>query len=787
MTDRVLKVLEFDKIRSMLADCAVSVMGREFAEKLRPVSDYEAAACLQEETAEAEAELIRTGRSPVDSFPDVRASLRRSGVTLALGPGELLAIARALRAARFAREALCEEGRTGVLTNMAAALFSARALEEEIFRCILSEDEIADSASPALSDLRRRIRGCNDRVRDKLNAILHSSTYKNCLMDPIITMRNGRYVLPVKQEYRSAIPGLLHDQSGSGATLFIEPAAVVEIGNELKKLLSEEQEEIQRILSALTQRLAPDAQALLATLDVLAELDTIFAKAKLARAMKAVRPELNSAGYLRIVSGRHPLISADAVVPIDVWLGREFRTLIITGPNTGGKTGTLKTVGLFTLMAQAGLFVPAQSGTELSVFERVFADIGDEQSIEQSLSTFSSHMKNIVDLLKEADEHSLVLVDELGSGTDPVEGAALAMSVLEELHDRRTRTLATTHYSELKAFALTHEGMENACMEFDLATLRPTYRLYVGIPGKSNAFEISKKLGLPEHIIENAKKHLSGRDISFEDAISGAESQRRIAEEERRLAEEARAELYRLRDETERERKKVADQREKALKRAREESRAILQNAREESERIIKELRLAQAEKSAGQSRAVQKARDELRSAAEKLQDSAAENDALAAAPPPKTVAVGDVVRLIRFGSDATVVTPPDAKGELTVAAGVMKMNVRLSDIRPVRQDAKKKQKKTASTASVQRSSVANSLEIDVRGQTVEEAILEVDRYLDTAFLSGLHEISIIHGKGTGALRAGLHDYLKRNKHVKTFRLGAFGEGEAGVTVVTLK
>lgn len=787
MTDRVLRILEYDKIVEKLQERASSEMGKERAGLLRPANGHSAVANLLKETLEADDELTRLGRSPVEGFPDVREALKRSGATLALGMGELLSIARALRSLRFAKASLTNEERPTGLYNMAMTLRTARGVEEEIFRCILTEDEMADTASPKLASLRRSIRACNERVRDKLNAMLHSPAYKNCLQENIITLRNGRYVLPVKQEYRSVVPGLLHDQSGSGATLFIEPMAVVEIGNELKKLLSEENEEIQRILSELTAAIAPEAPALLESFELLAEIDVIFAKAKLGRDMKGVCPDLNTRGYLRIVGGRHPLIDPAVVVPIDLWLGKDFSTLIITGPNTGGKTVTLKTVGLFALMTQSGLFLPALDGTEMPVFDDVFADIGDEQSIAQNLSTFSSHMKNIVDLLKEAGSGSLVLVDELGSGTDPVEGAALAMSVLEELHGRKARTLATTHYSELKAFALTREGMENASVEFDVKTLRPTYRLFIGIPGKSNAFEISRKLGLPEPIINGAQKHLTVKDISFEDAISGAESQRRIAEQERRLAEEARAELYRLRDETEKEKKRVAEQRDKAIKKAKEEARSIVQRAKAESERVIRELKELKAADESERGRAIQKARDELRASEGELYDEDAprnEQDALSSAPAPKTVQPGDVVHVLSIDNDATVLTPPDSKGEIVVQAGILKLSVKLKDVRLI---GGRGEDKNLVTASVKRENTTASLEIDVRGMTVDEAIIEVDRYIDTAFLSGLKEVCVIHGKGTGALRAGIQSFLKRNKHVSNFRLGQYGEGETGVTVVSLK
>ena len=494
MLEKVLKTLEYDKIRAMVAERTQCCTGRELAEAMEPVFTNGEAASQMALTAEAEKLLIRTGRSPAEGFPDLRGCLKRVHAALYLSPGELLGVARCLKAIRLCKEALESAEDCPLLGNLAQWLQAHRSIEEEIGRCIAGEEEISDGASPALLRIRRSMRIANDRVRERLGNMIRSATFQKYLQEPLVTIRNGRFVLPVKQEYRQNVPGLIHDQSGSGATLFIEPTAVVELGNEYKKLLGEEEEEIQRILSELTALCAPYSQDILEGLGILGQVDLAFAKARLGREMEGVQPEMDQQGFLRIIKGRHPLIPKEQVVPIDVWLGEEFTTLIITGPNTGGKTVTLKTVGLFALMAQSGLFIPAQTGSRLPVFQAVYGDIGDEQSIEQSLSTFSSHMTNIVEILKQADAGSLVLLDELGAGTDPVEGAALAMSILEELHSRGCRTVATTHYSEIKAFALTRAGMENASMEFDVDRLCPTYRLFIGIPGKSNAFEISKRL-----------------------------------------------------------------------------------------------------------------------------------------------------------------------------------------------------------------------------------------------------------------------------------------------------
>ncbi|MEL7610077.1 MAG: endonuclease MutS2 [Bacillota bacterium] len=781
MNERTLTVLEYYKITAMLAERARCCIGKELALALLPQTGIESISRELALTEEAEGYLYRSGMSPVDDFPDMRLSLKRMRAALALSPSDLLGAMRCLRAVRLARERLVQEDKEpSLLSNMASSIAPHRAIEEEISRCILGEDEIADGASARLASIRHKMRQVNERVRDRLNAMIRGA-YAKYLQEPIVTIRNGRYVLPVRQEYRQYVSGLIHDQSGSGATLFVEPAAVVELGNEYKKLVAEETAEIERILAELTALLAPVADQLRADLDTLGRIDLCFAKAELAKAYHATRPGLNQDGYIRIVQGRHPLIAQDRVVPIDVWIGKDFNTLIITGPNTGGKTVTLKTVGLFTLMMQAGMFVPAGEGTQMSTFEDVFADIGDEQSIEQSLSTFSSHMTNIVGILSAADERSLVLLDELGAGTDPVEGAALAMSILEELHGRGTMTVATTHYSEIKAFALTREGFENASMEFDVDRLCPTYRLFIGIPGRSNAFEISERLGLNKGIIETARKFLKSEDIKFEDVISSAESQRRIAEEERELAKQARTELEALRREAEAEQKRMAQERERFRAKAREDARRIVSETRQETERIIEQLRAAGKTDQRAAERTIQQSRDALR----KQEEQIAEPIVAAERPgkPPKTVKPGDAVRVVSLNVKAAVLAPPDAKGEVQVQAGVMKLSVKLSDL--LLEHPRSEERSGARVSMLSMPSVP--LELDLRGMLVEDAVLEVDRYLDNAKLCGRNEVSIIHGKGTGALRAGIQEYLKRHPNVKSFRLGAYGEGDAGVTVVTLK
>ena len=782
MLEKVLKTLEYDKIRAMVAERTQCCTGRELAEAMEPVFTNGEAASQMALTAEAEKLLIRTGRSPAEGFPDLRGCLKRVHAALYLSPGELLGVARCLKAIRLCKEALESAEDCPLLGNLAQWLQAHRSIEEEIGRCIAGEEEISDGASPALLRIRRSMRIANDRVRERLGNMIRSATFQKYLQEPLVTIRNGRFVLPVKQEYRQNVPGLIHDQSGSGATLFIEPTAVVELGNEYKKLLGEEEEEIQRILSELTALCAPYSQDILEGLGILGQVDLAFAKARLGREMEGVQPEMDQQGFLRIIKGRHPLIPKEQVVPIDVWLGEEFTTLIITGPNTGGKTVTLKTVGLFALMAQSGLFIPAQTGSRLPVFQAVYGDIGDEQSIEQSLSTFSSHMTNIVEILKQADAGSLVLLDELGAGTDPVEGAALAMSILEELHSRGCRTVATTHYSEIKAFALTRAGMENASMEFDVDRLCPTYRLFIGIPGKSNAFEISKRLGMEERLIEKAREYLKGEDVKFEDVISGAEAQRRQAEEERRLAAAERDATAKLREEMEKQRARLEGEREGLRAKAREDSRRLVNETREEMEKLVAAIRAIPGLDQRAADRVIQRSRDALRKReadlAEPLEKKPQDPGAA-----PKQVRPGETVRILSLDQKATVLSPADAKGDVQVQAGIMKLTVKLKDLRLIQDTAP-----TKGVGKVQLDTQRQGgLELDVRGKLVDEAILEVDRYIDNCLMSGLDQVSIIHGKGTGALRAGIQDYLKRDKRVRSYRMGAYGEGDAGVTVVTLK
>ena len=784
ISERTMRVLEFTRIREMLAEGALTEAGAEKCRALVPMDDLPQVLDAQAETEEATVILHYIGGHPMAAFPDVRPALGICEKGGTLSAGMLLSVAEMLRAARAARDALVtERENTPILRRKAEGLFTARNLEKDITDAILSEDEIADRASSELMNIRRHLRGAQDRIKEKLNQMIHSQAMQKYLQDPIITVRGDRYVLPVKAEYRSSVPGLVHDQSSSGATLFIEPMAAVEMGNELKQWEVKEQQEIARILAALSAEIAPYAESMAETVELLAELDFIFAKGLLSRRFTCVQPKMNREGWFHIIRGRHPLIAPEKVVPGTIWLGKEFTTLVVTGPNTGGKTVTLKTVGLFTLMAQAGLQVPADPGTELAVFEQVFADIGDEQSIEQSLSTFSGHMTNIVTIMREVTPRDLVLFDELGAGTDPTEGAALAQSILTRLLHIGVRTMATTHYSELKIFALTTKGVENASVEFDVETLRPTYRLSIGVPGKSNAFEISRRLGLPENLIDAAKKLLSSDTVRFEDVIANAEYHRQVAERERQIAQEAGKETIRLRDEAEKLRREMEAKREQTLRKTREEAKRILEQARRESETVISELKKMKKNAQAGDGSAAE-LRRRLEHGIDDLSEGLrqeTEEDSEA----PKTVKPGDRVRILTLGAEGTVLAAPDEKGEVSLQAGAMKFKAALSQLRMI-QTAKAPEKSTVKAKTGMMSRTVSS-ECDVRGMSLEEALSAVGLYLDEAVLAGLNEVFIIHGKGTGILRAGIQQDLRKNKHVKSFRRGVYGEGEDGVTVVTLR
>jgi len=785
MNERALRVLEFTKIREMLASYSLSDPGREKCLSLTPYQDFADVNKALDETEEAVVTLTYIGGNPLVSFSDISEYLMLADKGSTLSPKALLMVADALRAARAARTALVtDRENTPLITAKASLLHPQRQLETDITEAILSEEEISDHASPALFDIRRHIRQVNDRIREKLNAMAHGASYSKYLMESIVTVRNGRYVLPVKAEHRGNVPGLVHDQSATGATLFIEPLAVVEMGNELKEWHMKERDEIDRILAALSAQVGESADLIARNLAILADLDFIFAKGMLSREMDCVRPKMNQEGRINLVRVRHPLIDREKVVPCNLWLGQDFTSLIITGPNTGGKTVTLKTVGLMTLMAQSGLHIPGNVGTELSTFDEVYADIGDEQSIEQSLSTFSSHMTNIVSIMNGVTPRDLALFDELGAGTDPTEGAALAQVILNALLKIKARTCATTHYSELKAYALSTKGVENASVEFDVATLRPTYRLSIGVPGKSNAFEISRRLGLPEYLIDEAKDLLSHDTIRFEDVIANAEYHRQVAEKERELAEQARQETVKLRNEAELLYKNMEEQKENATRKAKEEARRIMERAKRESEAIIYDLK--RLKKNANvQDHEVNNLKKRMEEGIDSLAEGLKKPTGNMAEP-PKTVKVGDIVEITHLNTKGTVLSLPDSKGEVQLQAGIMKMKAHLSQLRLVNDP---KPKKKVSSVSVQTGAATRTigLSCDVRGMALDEALAEVEQYLDEAVMAGLHEVTIVHGKGTGILRDGIQRHLKTYPTVKSFRRGKYGEGEEGVTVVELK
>ena len=785
MNERALRVLEFTKIREMLAGYALSEFGRQKCLALTPLSDFAEVNRALDETEEAVVALTFLGGHPMTPFDDISEYLALAGKGSTLSQKALLSVAETLRSARAARSALVtDRENTPIITAMASRLQPMRQLEEDITEAILSEDEISDHASPALLDIRRHIRSANDRIREKLNSMAHGAAYSKYLMESIVTVRDGRYVLPVKQEYRQNVPGLVHDQSATGATLFIEPIAVVEMGNELKEWHMKERAEIERILAALSAQVADGGDLIAQNLSILQHLDFAFAKGMLSRELECVRPKMNEAGKINLVRVRHPLINREKVVPCSLWLGDDFTSLIITGPNTGGKTVTLKTLGLMTLMAQSGLHVPGALGTELSTFEEVYADIGDEQSIEQSLSTFSSHMTNIVGIMNAVTPRDLVLFDELGAGTDPTEGAALAQVILDALLKIHVRTAATTHYSELKAYALSTKGVENASVEFDVATLRPTYRLSIGVPGKSNAFEISRRLGLPEYLIDNAKQLLSHDTIRFEDVIANAEYHRQVAEKERQLAEQARQETVQLRNEAERLYKDMEEKREASTRKAKEEARRIMEKAKRESESILYDLK--RMKKSANvPEHEVNALKKRMEDGIDSLSEGLSKPTG-SFAQPPKTVKIGDIVEITNLNTKGTVLSLPDAKGEVQLQAGILKLKAHLSQLRLVQEKPKAK---PVSSVRVNTGAMERTVHMscDVRGMALDEAMAEVDQYLDEAVLAGLNEVTIVHGKGTGILREGLQRYLKTNGHVKSFRRGVYGEGEDGVTIVQLK
>lgn len=790
MNQKTLTKLEYDKIIGLLEEEASSFRGRQLCRRLKPMTDLNKINTFQEQTAAAFTRIIRKGRFSFGDAAPIEESMKRLEIGGDLSISELLRICRLLkntaRAKSYGRHDTQEDS-ADCLDEYFDLLEPLTPLANEIDRCIISEDEIADDASSELKRIRRNMNAINDRVHTTLNGLVNGSL-RSYLQDPIITMRGDRYCLPVKAEYRGQVPGLIHDQSSTGSTLFIEPMAVVKLNNDLKELYAKEQEEIQAILADLSGQAASYVEEIRQDYRSMTDLDFIFARGALALSMQASRPVFNQEGRIRIREGRHPLLDPRTVVPITVSLGEDFTLLIITGPNTGGKTVSLKTVGLFTLMGQAGLHIPAGDRSELAVFRQVYADIGDEQSIEQSLSTFSSHMTNIVSFLKKVDEQSLVLFDELGAGTDPTEGAALAIAILSYLHKRGIRTMATTHYSELKVYALSTEGVENACCEFDVESLRPTYRLLIGIPGKSNAFAISGKLGLPEFIIEDARKRLSEQDISFEDLLADLEASRRTIEQERAEIQAYRKETEELKAQAQQRRQKLEEQRDRIIREANEKANAILREAKEVADETIRNFhKFGKENISAAE---MEKERERLRQKIKTTQ-------ANAAVKPQKQkkkykasdFRLGESVKVLSMNLTGTIHSLPDSRGNVTVQMGILRSQVNISDLEIIEEPApysSKKFSRTSKSSMKMGKSLSVSPEINLLGKTVDEAVAELDKYLDDALLSHLNTVRVVHGKGTGALRKGIHEYLRRQKHVKSYRLAEFGEGDAGVTIVEL-
>ena len=791
MNQKALKTLEYDKIIHRLTGHAASAGAKERCEKLQPSSSLWEIERAQTQTADALRRVYQKGSVSFGGIRDIRGSIKRLQIGGILGMGELRQIMSLLETADKVKQYGAHENvdeKTDSLDESFDFLDPVPALAKEIRRCILADDEMADDASPALFSIRRSMRQMNDKVHSTLTSMVNG-TMRTYLQDAVITMRDGRYCLPVKAEHRSQVPGMIHDQSATGSTLFIEPMAVVKLNNEFKELLLKEQQEMEKILSDLSEKSAAWADQITGDYDILVELDFIFAKAMLAKEMDAVRPIFNDQRRIRIKDGRHPLLDPKKVVPVTVRLGDDFRLLIITGPNTGGKTVSLKTVGLFTLMGQAGLHIPAFEGSELGVFDNVFADIGDEQSIEQSLSTFSSHMTTIVKILKEMDTNSLVLFDELGAGTDPTEGAALAVSILDHLQKQGIRTMATTHYSELKIYALSTEGVENACCEFDVESLRPTYRLLIGIPGKSNAFAISSRLGLPDFLIEDAKTHLSAKDENFEDVIAELEHSRITLEKEQMEIQSYKEEIRKLRNELQRKQENIDQRREKLLKDANDKAAAILQEAKDYADETIKNFhKFGKANISI---KDMEQQRSKLR---EKIDSAQSKSQSKNTAKPKKKVKadklhIGDKVRVLSLNLEGTVSTMPNAKGDLFVQMGILRSQVNINDLEYIGEAEQPYAAKNASGSGKIRisKSALVSTEINLIGMTVDEAIGHLDKYLDDAYLAHVPSVRIVHGKGTGALRNAVQQQLKRSKYVKSFRLGTFGEGDAGVTIAEFK
>ena len=799
MNERALKKLEFHKIKEMLKNHAVTESGKERVEALLPSSDYEEVVKLQQETSQALNMCVKKGKLPLSSTKEVRTAIKRVEIGAILSSGELLNIASILRTSRRLKSYYkedAEEVSSPALEEYFESLSVYYDIEREINRCIVAVDEFADDATPELAQIRKQIKATNGKIRETIHGIIYSSKYQDMLQEAVVTMRQDRYCIPIKVEYKNAFKGIVHDQSSTGSTVFMEPMAVVELNNSLRGLHLKEVDEIEKILTNLTNLVADIAPFIMINYENITALDMIFAKAEFALKIDAREPKLNHKGYIHLKKARHPLLNQQDVVPIDVYVGDKFTTLLITGPNTGGKTVTLKTLGLFTLMAQAGMQIPAGEGSVINVFDDVFADLGDEQSIEQSLSTFSAHMTNLVRIIDEMTLNSLILLDEVGSGTDPIEGAALAMSILEHLRKQQIRTVATTHYSELKLYALSTDGVENASCEFDVESLRPTYKLLIGVPGKSNAFAISMKLGLAEHLIEDAKQFLHKENVKMEDILVELEYSKRMSEIEKENAENYRKEAERLKDEIQKERKKLEKSKQKIMERANEKANELLKEVQKQADDLLKGVRQAAREAQLvidekGLHDAKKQMTEGIDKAQNKLQKAAGHRQA--SKKVPKNIGVGEKVMVTTLMQQGIILEAPDSSGKVLVQIGILPVKVQLSDLQRVDEEAQvstKKAKPKVRTGGVSHhisKTMHIKSDIDVRGLMVDEALQIVDKYLDDAYLAGLKQATIIHGKGTGALRQAITQMLKRHPHIASHRPGLYGEGEMGVTVVEIK
>lgn len=792
MNKKSLNIFEYNKIIEMLVACATSEPGRSKCAALMPDTDYNTIVAAQSETTAALSRVFRRGSLSFSGLKDIRPQIKSMEIGSSLGISELLDISTLLRVAdsafRYGNNEDDNQEEPDILSESFSSINPLKDVRAEIDRCILSEDEIADDASSELKNIRRQIKNCGERIRSELNKLLNGSD-RTYLQEAVITTRDGRYCVPVKQEYKSQIPGMIHDQSKAGSTFFIEPMSVVKLNNEIREWEIKESEEISRILATLTAMAGNYTVELENNYNVLSYLDFVFAKAKLSINMKASEPVFNERGYINLKKARHPLIDPGKVVPVDIYLGDNYHQLIITGPNTGGKTVTLKTVGLFSVMGQAGLHIPAADNSELTIFRKFFADIGDEQSIEQSLSTFSSHMKNIISILNEADSSSLVLFDELCAGTDPTEGAALAIAILSKLRALGTTTIATTHYSELKIYALSTPDVENACCEFDVASLSPTYRLLIGIPGKSNAFAISGKLGLDKSIIEQAKSSLNSEEQTFEDVISDLERKRIVIEKQQQEIEQTQHEIESLRITLKEKEERLNSRTDAIIEKAKEEAALILSDAKETADDTIRTLNKAREE---GISMAeLEQKRHKIRSQIDKVnKDRTITKSVPKKKLEPKDFHIGDRVKVHSLGLEGTVHTLPNSRGELTVTMGILNSTVKISDLEIIEEakEVDRLKQKNTSIGKLKMSKTASiSPEINLIGLTADEAIMKLDKYIDDAFLSHISPVRVVHGKGSGVLRNAVHNYLKRQKHVKSYRLGTFGEGDYGVTIVEFK